>query len=389
MPTSPRAPVIPALLAGALIYGLAMGTTYPLLGIMLADRVPDALNGINAAAHGLGLLIGVALVPAASRRFGAGRTALAGVAVMVAALLALAHTQHFWGLFAARLVLGGGASLMFVVADTALNVFAEPARRGRLLGLYGAAVALGFVLGPSVVAVASDRPAAVLLGCAVMAAASMVPLAWVRRTLDGAVRPTPAARMGPAVLALPWAFGFLIVASAIDAVVISLLPLIARSQSFTVGQGAVFVAVFHIGLLIGQPLVGWALDRLGRRRTVLACCTVSLACTLVLPFGAMLGFPGVCLIMLVWGGANYGLYTAGLALVGDRFAGAALTAATAAFTAVYALAAITSPPLAGGLLDTIGAGGFYLVAAGVYLAAALGGAVYFRPREPTLAGAAS
>jgi len=32
--------VIIALLVGVLIYGLAMGTTYPLLGIMLAEQVP-------------------------------------------------------------------------------------------------------------------------------------------------------------------------------------------------------------------------------------------------------------------------------------------------------------------------------------------------------------
>ena len=387
-PIRPRARIIPALMAGVLIYGLAMGTTYPLLGILLADRVPDTLNGLNAAAHGLGLLIGVALVPPASRRFGAGRTALAGVVLMTASLAVLAPLRDFWEIFGVRLVLGCGASLLFVVAETALNTFAAPARRGRLMGVYAVAVAIGFVVGPAVVAVAADRATTILLACAAITAAALWPLARVRATLDRAIRPTPAARIAPAVAALPWAFGFLVIGSAVDAVVISLLPVIARDQSFPVGAGALFVTVFHIGLLIGQPLVGLALDRLGRRRTVLACCAVSCACVLPLPFGASLGFWPVAALMLVWGGANYGLYTAGLALIGDRFARAALTAATAALTAVYALTSIVSPVIAGGLLDSLGAGGFYLASAAVYLVATLGGGAFFRPPEPACAAPA-
>ncbi|WP_404924672.1 hypothetical protein [Mesorhizobium sp. ORM16] len=40
---------------------------------------------------------------------------------MAAALIALAFLLDFWPLFAARLVLGCGAGLMFIVAETALN----------------------------------------------------------------------------------------------------------------------------------------------------------------------------------------------------------------------------------------------------------------------------
>ena len=69
MATSAMAParVMACLIAGVLIYGLAMGTTYPLLGILLSDRVAAAWNGVNAAATGLGLLVGVALVPILGR----------------------------------------------------------------------------------------------------------------------------------------------------------------------------------------------------------------------------------------------------------------------------------------------------------------------------------
>lgn len=381
--TTPRG-VIGSLITGVLIYGLAMGTTYPLLGIVLAEQVAPAWNGVNAAATGVGLLAGVAAVPTASRRLGAGRTAVLGVLLMVAALAAMAVTREFWVLFAARMVLGLGANLLFVVTDTALNVLAAPERRGRVMGIYTAAVALGFVVGPAVVAATPGQPGLLLAGCAAVTAAALLPLRSVRAAVDRSVRPTSAAGILPAIAAHPFAFGFLLAASAIDAVAISLLPVVTLDHGFPLGTGAIFVTVFHVGLLAGQPLVGAALDRFGRRRTVLACCVVSLSCTLALAGGDRTGFWPTALLMLLWGGTNYGLYTAGLALIGDRFQGAALTAATTAFAAVYALASVSSPVVAGGLLDSFGATGLYLATAGIYLVALGTGLAGFRPPEPTL-----
>lgn len=375
--------VIVALIAGVLIYGLAMGTTYPLLGVVLSHQVTGALNGLNAGATGLGLLLGVLVTPSLSRRIGPGMTMLIGVATMATSLVALALTRDFWLIFAARLALGVGANLMFVVVETALNVFSPPDRRGRIMGLYSAAVAIGFVTGPAIVAVAPDAPLPVLLGCAVVAAFALLPLSRARHPVDAEVKPAPALRMGSAVLAFPFPFAILFIASAVDAVAISLIPIITLDQGFPIAKGVLFVTVFHVGLLAGQPLVGLALDTFGRQRTIVVCCALSLACTLLLAFSGQFTFWIVAGLMFVWGGANYGLYTAGLALIGDRFSDESLTVATAAFAAVYAAASTLSPLAAGSATDMIGAMGFYLLVAGTYLAAALIGAVAFRPHEPT------
>lgn len=375
--------VIAALIAGVLIYGLAMGTTYPLLGIVLSEDVPGVWNGVNTAATGLGLLVGVVVVPMFGRWVGAGLTALSGVVLMTISLTALAFAHDFWALFAVRMLLGCGANMLFVVADTALNVFATPTRRGRVMGVYTAAVAFGFVVGPAIVAVTPDTPAVLLLACAAVTAFAVLPLCFARAPVDRFVRPTSVTRILPAVIAFPFAFGFLFVASAVDAVAISLLPIIALDQSYSIESGALFVTIFHVGLLVGQPVIGAALDRFGRRWTVLGCCFVSLGSTAALFFGDRLGFWPAAFLMFVWGGANYGLYTAGLALIGDRFSGEALTAATAAFAAIYAIAAVLSPILAGRTIDSVGATGFYVATAGIYLTALLCGTAFFRPLEPT------
>lgn len=381
-PQNPQTGMIVALILGVTIYSIAMGTTYPLLGLLLSDRVSGALNGLNTAATGLGLMTGVVLVLGLSRRWGAGATALAGVGLIAVALIALTLLRDFWPVFAARVILGCGAGLMFIVAETALNAAAAPERRGQLMGVYTAAGTFGYVLGPAMIALMPDRPAALLLGCAAIALMALIPLAAVKRQVSRAVVPGSARHIVPVIAAFPLAFGFLFIASMIDAVAISLMPVILLDRAFDVSQAALLATVFHVGLVIGQPLIGLALDRTGRRRTVLGCCGLSLACTLPLVSGSGLGFWPVAGLMLVWGGANYGLYTAALALIGDRFRAETLTAATAALASVYALAAVIGPAVAGAMMDALGAQGFFGAVAVVYLTALCGGIWLFRPVEP-------
>ncbi|MEM8811491.1 MAG: MFS transporter [Pseudomonadota bacterium] len=380
---------IRALIFGMLIYSLGMGTTYPLLGLIIAEQATGSWNGLHAGATGLGLLVGVFMAPPLCRWIGAGPTVIAGVALMAASLLAMATVAwsgppDFWALFVMRVALGCGANLMFVVAETALNGLAPPAQRGRVMGIYSSAVAFGFVVGPGVVALASEAAAQVLLACAAITAIAMAPIASARRPVSGVVSPVSAIHLPRAVSAAPFAFAFLVVASAVDTVAISLFPVIALAQHFTAAEGALLVGAFHFGLLLGQPFVGVLLDAIGRLRTVLACTLVSLGCAMAMVFGGSIGFLAVCGFMIAWGGANYGLYTAGLAMLGDRFKGAALTAATAAFAAVYALASISAPVFAGAVLDAFGPTGIYLGAALIYFAVMLAGVLAFRPDEPTL-----
>ena len=218
-------------------------------------------NGINAAATGIGLVAGVAVVSLAGRRFGTGRMALSGIVIMALSLAALSVVQNYWAVFVARLFLGCGANLLFVVSETALNVFTSDDRRGRVMGFYSASVAFGFVAGPIVVAAFAAWPSFILAGCAVVTALALLPLGAISGRVDRNVEPTGVGGIGPALIAYPFEFGFLFVASAIDAVAISLLPVIALAQSFSTETGALFVAVFHIGLLVGQPPIGFALDR--------------------------------------------------------------------------------------------------------------------------------
>lgn len=153
---------------------------------------------VLAWAPSLGLMAGVVLMPGLCRRLGAGRTALAGVGVMGVALISLAFLRDFWQ--------GCGAGLMFNIAETALNAAAAPERRGRIMGVYTAANALGFVLGPAMIALMPDRPAALLLVCAAIALMALIPFAAVERPVSRLVVPGSGRHIVSAIAAFLLAF---------------------------------------------------------------------------------------------------------------------------------------------------------------------------------------
>lgn len=362
-------PVLLGLIVGILIYGLAIGTTYPLLGVVLADQVDSFRNGLNAAGAGAGLVLGVLLTGPCVRRVGAGRTILLGVVVMAGSLVAMALTQDYWPVLAARLALGVGANFMFVVCETALNSLCRPEQRGRVLGWYTAANALGFALGPAAVALFADRPVLLLAVCAAVTLAVLAPMAAAAPVIDRRVRAPTLGGWRTLLRAAPAAFLLVAAASMVDAIMISLLPVISIERGEGAARGALLAAVFHVGLIAAQPVVGWALDRWGRRATLAVCVALS-----ALGAGAMAGPWGTgpiagLAVMAVWGGTNYALYTGALTLIGDRFDGASLTGAVALFAGTYALASTVSPGLAGAALALLGAEGLYLALALFYLAA--------------------
>jgi len=376
--------IFAALLSGVLIYGLAMGTSYPLLGLMLSDEVSDAWNGVSVSATGFGLILGVILLPTIHRRIGAGSAAVLGVVVMAGSLFALSQVANFWVLFVFRVLLGVGANLMFVVTETGLNTLSDAKSRGRLLGLYSMLTGLGFIVGPALVALVPDQPLVLLTLCACIAACATIPFVAVRAVLDHTVAVDKRTHYLPSIRALPFAFILLFIASAVDAVIIGLLPVISIRSGFSAGEGAVFVTVFHVGLVAGQPVVGRLLDIWGRRRTILACILLSVSATALLALGGGQSFFACAVLMFGWGAANFGLYTAGLTLIGDRFAGMALSAATGSFALVYALAAILAPFMAGLGLETINAAGFYALTSALYLCAYVWALHRFQPLEPAM-----
>ncbi len=154
-----------------------------------------------------------------------------------------------------------------------------------------------------------------------------------------------------------------------ELVAFSFLPIFALEAGVAAETGATWLSAFVIGNLVLQWPIGWMADHFDRR-AVLAGCALSSALlvatvTLLDPHDfAILG------VLLLWGGISFGIYTVGLALLGQRFQGGDIARANAAFTMVYTLGGLVGRPIAGGAMDALGRSGLTLTVAFFYAVAA-------------------
>lgn len=129
---------------------------------------------------------------------------------------------------------------------------------------------------------------------------------------------------------------------------------------------------------MSQIPLGLLSDRMDRGRLLFligAVCAVGAAAMPVTAGSAVAFF----LLAAVWGGLISGLYTVGLALLGERFTGVDLATANAAFVVMYALGMLVGPPALGVGIDVWNPHGAPAVIA--LMLAAYAAAAAFRGRE--------
>ena len=127
----------------------------------------------------------------------------------------------------------------------------------------------------------------------------------------------------------------------------ALLPLYGLSVGFAEQTAVLLLTAYLVGGIALQVPLGWAADRLGRERMLLLCATLATLAPLSMVLGAFVGAAPIWPLVLVWGGATFGLYTMGLTLVGQRIPPERLAAANAAFVMSYETGSVSGPSLAG------------------------------------------
>ncbi len=341
------------------IFGISQGLCYPLFSLILEHQgVDSALIGLNSAATPVGMIAFSPLLPSATKRIGSARVALA-CAVTLAMLLALMGLfQSVWFWFPARFLLGFGTSGLFVTSETWINTMGPQRMRGRLLGLYSSAMALGFAAGPFVlIAAGSEGLAPFIAGVGIIASAALL-LACVRGRLPDIGQE----KTGSLKAFLPLAPGLLCVVgvvAAFDQALLALFPVYGSAKGLGESEIAVAITVWAAGNIAFQMPIGWLADRWSRRGTMLILCALTVAGAATLPFAVR--SPWLLWPMLfLWGPSAYGVYTLSIIELGFRFRGTMLLAGNSAFAVMWGIGGMLGPPAMGVAIDKIGAEGLPL-----------------------------
>jgi MFS family permease len=362
-----------------LAFGLQAGTGMPLVPLGLERQGVDHLGiGIVSSAWGVGMLATAHRIPAVAARLGAVPIICLGVLLNAAISVAFAYTEGAVLWFVLSLLSGMVGSVPWVVSEIWINLVVEEKRRGRAVAIYSTLVALGLAAGPLVlqlVGVYGPRPFLVNAALAVLVVLPLL-LSWHDAPL---IRPIGRGGFAGVLLAAPVALLAALACGLGENVAFSFLPIFALDAGVPAETGATWLTAFVIGNLVLQWPIGWMADHLDRR-AVLAGCAAASAGLVALVSAMDAHSDAVLAVLLLWGGISFGIYTVGLAVLGQRFKGGDIARANAAFTMVYTLGGLLGRPIVGAAMDLLGRSGLSASVALFYAAAAAAALVAFQRR---------
>jgi Arabinose efflux permease len=351
-------PALVAAIASITAVGIAIGLGLPLLSIILEKRgISSTMIGLNSAMAGIAAMAAAPVTTWLAKRFTVVNTMLISIVAASASGLGFYFAEQLWMWFPLRIIFHGAITTLFILSEFWINSAAPPSRRGLVLGIYAAVLSLGFAAGPLIFSIlGSDGILPFLVGAGIILLAA-IPVLLARHE-NPAIDESPNYSFMRYIFLVPTATAAVFVFGAVESGGLALFPIYAARTGFTEAQGALLLTMIGIGNMIFQIPVGMIADRVGDRRVLLSIfAVIGLVGSLVLPF-LIASWLMAAIVLLIWGGCVAGLYTVGLAHLGEKLHGADLAAANAAFIFCYALGMLLGPQVIGAAMDLTGSHGF-------------------------------
>ena len=333
------------------IVGVGLSLVIPLLSIRLEDAgYPARTNGLHIAVTGLATLIGAPLTPWLSRALGVRLLLFLALALGGACLLGFAFCDDARIWLAIRAPFGLSLTIIFVVSEYWISAAAPPRQRGMVMGVYATVLALGFAAGPALLSLTGADGILPFLVAAGLVGVAAVPVALAGE--EGAVKMAggPRPKLRKIIAAAPLALAAALLFGAMETGLNGLLPVFGLRSGFTPAWSTFQLTIVALGNVVFPIPIGLIADRARKIRLLGFFALFGLVGALGLPALAA-NRPAYALALFVWGGIIGGIYPVGLALLAEKFQGARLGAANAAYIMMYALGMIVGPPALGLGLD--------------------------------------
>lgn len=341
------------LIAAMAVVNLVYGITFPLLALVLDGQgVSKSLIGLNTVVQAVAVLFIAPWTPGLLRRLPPARL-MQGVTVLLAVLFIVAGLYpNVWFWFPLRFVIGALTALLWISSEALINDLAEERWRGRIIGIYASVGAAGFALGPLLLIVTGSAGLLPFLATSALILCAGLPLFVVhQRQLPPAEERTGGLwrvfRLAPAVMLANVAY-----AAAAESM-LTFFPLFSISLGLHEHFALGLMTVMGLGTMILVMPLGWLADHVHRMGMLAGCVLLSMVGLAVMPWAIRadwLAGP----YAFVFGGFEGMIYTLGVVLVGERFRGALLAAATTLFTACWGAGTVIGPLLVGVGMDRFG-----------------------------------
>ncbi len=339
-----------ASIASVAVFGVSIGEAGPLMSLLLEKRGTDpALIGLNAASTFLGVIAGPLLTPFWVRRVGVRNFLLLCFGLDVAVFLLMHVFDSLPSWFVLRALLGAIGSSIFTSSEAWISSLAGDVMRGRVIGLYAAALSAGFGIGPLLLWTTGIEGWPPFIANGVITAIAALPLLGAGKLGGGLGKERGASPLvmfarAPLIVVAVALFGIY------ETSLLTLLPVWAVRTGLGASLAAATLSAVYVGSIALQVPIGWLSDKVARRSVLRMCGAVGLVGALLLATTTV-SVPGLFCLLFVWGGIVGGIYPVALGMAGDRFQGGDLVAVNAAVIIAYGLGSLLGPALGGVAMD--------------------------------------
>lgn len=257
------------------ISGISQGMLLPLIAIIFEhDGIPSSLNGMNATALYIGILLASPFMEAPLRRFGYKPIILAGGLSVAVALALFPVWKSFWFWFMLRFLIGVGDHMLHFGAQTWITASSPENRRGQNVSLYGLFFGIGFAIGPMLTRLVEINEALPFIVSSILSVISWL-FVWLLKNDspedDGASgsyfgtfsRFRQVLKIAWVSLLPPLGYGFL------EASLNGNFPILALRNGLDISSVSIILPAFAIGGIIFQFPLGILSDRFGRRNVLM------------------------------------------------------------------------------------------------------------------------
>ncbi len=339
-----------AAIASVTVFGLSIGEGGPLLSLLLEARHTDAgLIGLNAGAAFIGVIVGPMLTPRWVRWFGIRNFLLGCFALDIVVFLLMKVFDSLGAWFVLRVLLGLIGSSLFTTSEAWISLLAGGAKRGRIIGIYAAALSAGFGLGPLLLSLTGIEGWPPFIANGIIVAVAAVPLLGAGNLASGLGRerganPLKIFVMAPLIVITVALFGLY------ETALLALLPIWGVRAGLSTDAAAATLSAVYIGAIVLQVPIGWLSDRT-QRLTALRVCGAGGLVGALLVTTLHASAPVLFGALFLWGGIVSGIYPVAMGMAGDRFSGRDMVAGNAAIIMAYGLGSLIGPALGGAAMD--------------------------------------
>ncbi len=375
------------LLMGVMLLMVGNGIQGTLLGIRgnVEGFTTYQLSYIMSA-YFVGFLFGSWAAPKMIRQVGHVRV-FAALGSFISAILVIFPVFPDWIVWTVLRVLAGFCfSGIYITAESWINNTASNETRGQALSAYMIVQMLGIIASQVLLNVPDQSGFALFIIPSVLVSLAFMPIL---------LAPTPAPafdstkRLGFAELfrISPLGCAGMLLTGGVFSAMFGMASVWGAQEGLSVREISIFVGSLYVGGLVLQYPIGWASDRMDRRKLVMGLSVVAAGVMLLAAF-TPLPFSALIVVALLLGGITNPVYALLIAYTNDFLSREQMAAASAGLIFLNGFGAIFGPLITGWMMETVGPRGFFLFIGVLYVLLAAY-AIYRMSRRatPTVTGA--